>query len=197
MRKLYTFGDSHSFIDIWKTMKIPNVEIVVNPVKESPTMARFAAAKLSYLNIKNKGVEENDIVCFCFGDMDCRAHFTKSNNFSNYKHLITEVASRYFEAIHMNVQQYENLTTIVFNVVPTAKNFTDVSFAGTPEQRREVVQYMNFKLKQFCEEYNYIFLDVYYKYIDETGFFNPNLKDFSVHIANGIYVEEFLNNLNL
>ena len=190
---LHTFGDSHSRCASWKTISVSNLEIKCYTGTPT-TMARFGIDKLSFLNIKDFGVNENDMVCFCFGEIDCRAHFTKPQNFKIYKELINEIVSRYFEAIKINVEQYKNLTTIVFNVVPPTKFFNDGSFIGTDEERKIVVLYMNSKLKELCKKYNYIFFDVYDKYCDNTGFLNSKLKDSTVHIGNGIYIEEFLKN---
>lgn len=189
--KLYTFGDSHSRCLSWQTVKIELLEIKLYQGTPS-TMSRFAGEKLEFLNIKDFGVEENDAVCFCFGEIDCRMHFSKQVNFKNHELLIDELVKRYFEAISKNVEQYKNLITMVFNISPPCRNFNDAIFIGTDEERKKIYLYMNYKLKEYCQLYNYIFLDVYDKYCDDDGFLKLLFKDTAVHINNGIYIEEFL-----
>jgi hypothetical protein len=49
-------------------------------------------------------------------------------------------------------------------------------------------------LKEKCFEKGYVFFDVYDKYADENGFLRKDLSDDNVHIRNGIYITEFINN---
>lgn len=195
---LHTFGDSHSRIG-WQ-ISVPDLQIE-HGKNGAYTMARFGLEKINLINIKNENVNENDVVCFCFGEIDCRSHICKSGNFKIYQNLIDDIVYRYFEAIKLNVEQYKNLTTMIFNVVPAIKVTSDFiqtpSFphVGSDEERKMVTKYMNNKLKELCGKYNYVFFDVYNKYCDNDGFFNIDLKDYSVHINNGIYIEEFLKRL--
>jgi hypothetical protein len=66
----------------------------------------------------------------------------------------------------------------------------------TDEERKQYVLYFNKKLKEKCIENNYIFFDIYNNYIDENGFLRKDLSDGSVHIGNGIYINNFTH-LNL
>jgi hypothetical protein len=49
------------------------------------------------------------------------------------------------------------------------------------------------KLKEKCFEYNYIFFDIYNKYTDKDGFLNKELSDGCVHISDGKYINDFIN----
>lgn len=201
---LYTFGDSHSRCKSWKTLSIPNLTIKWYDGKPY-TMARFSMEKINLLNIKDYGVEDGNLVCFCFGEIDCRTHYSKPENLEIYKELINEIVPRYFEAIKLNVEQFKNLTTMVFNIVPPTKlndwliqhykehnADINIAFPGIDKDRRSVTLYMNSKLKEYCEKNNYIFFDVYDDYSDSDGFLSEDLKDEAVHISNPIYMEGFL-----
>ena len=191
---LITFGDSHRWIG-WE-FSVPN--LTIKSGKGGPfTMARFGMEKLNLLNIKDSGVNEGDITCFCFGEIDCRSHICKPQNLMMYNNLIDYIIIGYFEAIKMNVDQFKNLTTMVLSVVPTpVKDITiqnpEYPFVGSDNERKTVTLYMNSKLKEYCKKHNYIFLDVYEKYCDKDGFLNSKLSDGQVHIKNGIHIQEFL-----
>ena len=88
---------------------------------------------------------------------------------------------------------------MIFNVPPTArKELIDENLyyphEGTNEERKTVTLYMNAKLKEYCEKYNYIFFDVYDKYCDKDGLLNPELSQ-DIHIKNNIHMAEFLKDL--
>jgi len=193
---LITFGDSHSWVG-WK-FSVPNLSILHG--KNGPfTMARFGMEKLNLLNIKNSSINDGDVNCFSFGEIDCRSHICKPRNMKEHITLIDDIVIRYFEAIKMNVDQFKNLTTMILCVVPTPiKNNTipnpEYPFEGTDNERKSVTLHMNLKLKEYCKKYNYVFLDVYDKYCDKDGYLNKELSDGHVHIKNGIYIQEFLIN---
>lgn len=189
--KLHTFGDSHSRCIAWQTIDMPNLEIITYSGTPS-TMARFCTERLNFLNIKDYGVSENNMACFCFGEIDCRMHYSRPENFVVAPFLIDKIIERYFETIRENVEQYKNLTTIVFNIVPQTRKYSNEFFLGTDEERKTIALIMNSKLKEYCKKYNYIFFDVYDKYCDDEGFMNPKYKDGAVHIGDKIYMEEFL-----
>jgi len=192
--KLHTFGDSHSHIG-WE-FSIPKLSIqhgMCGPY----TMSRFGTEKLNFLNIKKVNVNEGDGVCFCFGEIDCRTHICKQENFKMREDLMNEITFRYFEAIKANVDQYMNLTTMILSIVPTPTKINTIEnreypFVGTDDERKDITLYMNSKLKEYCEKYGYMFLNVYEKYCDENGFLNKELSDGHVHIKNGCYIQEFL-----
>jgi hypothetical protein len=197
---LHTFGDSHSRIS-WN-FSIPNLQIKQGK-NSAYTMARFGLEKMNLIDIKNNNVNDGDMVCFCFGEIDCRSHLCKSQNFKNYKTIINELVFRYFEAIKCNVERYKNLKVIIFNVVPAIHitpetgKCEEFPYIGSDDERKIVTLYMNIKLKEYCEKNNYIFLNVYDKYSDKNGLMNINFKDDSVHIKNPIYIKEFIEKILL
>jgi hypothetical protein len=193
---LHTFGDSHCVYP-WRNIQIDELSIKTNHLG-AKTCASFGFEKLN-LNIKNRGVREGDMICFCFGEIDCRSHICKPENFKMYKNLIDEIVSRYFETIKLNVEQYSSLIVMVFNVIPTCKitpiiMFKDPIFphVGTDEERKCVVMHMNNQLEKYCKEYNYIFFDVYDQYCDKDGFLDLSFSDDSVHITNEIHIKNYI-----
>ena len=66
-------------------------------------------------------------------------------------------------------------------------------YLGTDEERKQYTLYFNEKLKGKCIEKEYIFFDIYNNYIDEFGFLKKDLSDGNVHISNGTYITNFIN----
>ena len=189
MKTIHTFGDSHSYFG-WNN--IPNI----NTHHLGPKLC-FSIGR-DGLNISNYGVKENDIVVFCFGEIDCRCHIHKYiNNDTTYKQIIDEIVEKYFFQINMNMSLYKNITMCVYNVVPPIEKHNtgenpDFPYLGTDEERKSYVLYFNEKLKEKCKDNNYIFFDVYDKYTDNNGFLSKILGDGCVHIKNGIFIEKFV-----
>lgn len=198
---LYTFGDSHRCSIVCSLEGTP-----INSIKHGSggayTMARFGMEKTNLINIQNYGVKENDAVCFCFGEIDCRSHLCRDGIFQNKEILVEEIVSRYFEAINQNISPYKKILTFIFNVVPPIKfqkgiyQHPEFPHRGSDEQRIEVTLLMNKKLKEYCSKNGFLFFDVYEKYAGPDGLLIPELSDGTVHIGNGKYMTEFLKSIN-
>ena len=202
MNKLYLFGDSHAskIISHWGKLELDNVEIVDCAIGGKLAYS-FGTKCFEVLNIKNY-VQEGSWVCFCFGETDCRCHvFRHLSSTRDYKNLIDEIVTVYMDAIHKNVSQFQNIKTLVYNVVPARYIETDSShpfpYLGTDEQRKTYYQYFNQKLKEKCDENGYIFIDVYDKYTDQDGFLNKEYSDGNCHITDPRFVKEWFKNNNI
>lgn len=197
--KLHTFGDSHasSGHSHWGYINLPSVTIKCNHIG-GKLMYTFGQLGLNLLNIKNYGVKENDVVIFCFGEIDCRNHVHKHiTNDKSYKNVIDEVANSYFDAIKKNVSQYSNLKTCVYNVIPPTKGFYcgpthPFPFLGTDEERKKYYTYMNEKLKELCKKNNYFYFDIYNESCDEEGFLKKEFSDGNVHLRNTTHSTEII-----
>jgi hypothetical protein len=192
---IHTFGDSHSRFGFRDNPLIHTYDI------SSSLCYSFGRDKFGRLNIMNYNVQENDIVIFCFGEIDCRCHLHKYiTNDISYTNIIDEIIDNYFIAINLNVNQFNKLHVCVYNVVPPVEKYnthenTEYPYLGTDNDRQNYVLYFNKKLKEKCFQHKYIFFDIYDKYIDKKGFLSKELSDGNVHILNGIYIHEFLNSI--
>ena len=188
---IHTFGDSHSsnIHSHWGYINIPDVNIKCNHIG-GRLMYTFGQLGLNLLNIKNYGVKVNDTVLFCFGEIDCRNHVHKHiTEGKTYKIIIDELVTNYFKSIKKNVDQYENIKTCVYNVVPPTRGFYcgpdhPYPFLGSDEERKTYYMYMNEKLKELCQKYNYFYFDIYNKSCDEEGFLNKEYSDGYSHLIN-------------
>ena len=150
MFKIHTFGDSHADgkHSHWGYIRIPNVHIKTNHLY-GKLMYSFGRLGLNLLNIKNYNVNENDIVIFCFGEIDCRNHIHKHiTTENNYESIIDNLVISYFNAINENVKLFKKINVCVYNVVPPSRGFkVDDShpypFLGSDEKRKTYTLYMN------------------------------------------------------
>jgi len=201
---IYTFGDSHSRFGF---KDIPNINYNELGARLCYT---FGNNCFDVLNIKNYNVKNNDTVIFCFGEVDCRAHIYRFvNDNISYELIIDNIVEKYFESIKKNIVQFNNIKTVVYNVVPPSnvnlihndeeyytkiltKCKTEIHWKGSNEDRKLYHIYFNKKLKEYCIKYNYIFLDVYDEYCDEKRFLKRELSDYNIHINNPIFIHNFL-----
>ena len=161
----------------------------------------YSFARDKNILFSHNTVSEGDMVVFCFGEIDCRCHVGKY--IPNWRENIDTHVENYFEAIKRNDNQYENLTVMVYNVVPQIerehpKNAWMLPYqkktphVGSDSERAEYTKYMNEKLSESCNRHGYIFVDVYDRYSNEDGFLIEELSDKNCHISNPIYVSEFM-----
>ena len=190
---IHTFGDSHCS-NGWSHVDCHHL---------GPKLCySFGTKKLEICDIRAfDNIKDGDILVFCFGEIDCRCHIHKYiNDNKTYQEIIDDIIENYFEAIKLNI----NLSGLyfkyicVYNIVPPVQRDNtpenpEYPFLGTDEERKMYTLYFNEQLQKKCFENNYIFFDIYDKYTDENGFLRKDLSDGKVHIRDGIYIMEFIN----
>jgi hypothetical protein len=188
---IHTIGDSHSYIG-WSDIMSHHLGAVL--------CYSFGKEKLNRCDIRNFQIKDDDTIIFCLGEIDCRSHIHKHiTDTITYQDIINNIVDNYFEAIQLNVttSQIKLKNICVYNVVPPVQKYNtsenhEYSYLGTDEERKNYVLYFNKKLKEKCFEKEYIFFDIYDKYIDENGFLRKDLSDGHVHIINGVYISNFI-----
>lgn len=208
MATIYTFGDSHaSKLSGWGNITIPNTTIHTYHIGPK-LMYSFGRDGLSLLNITddrfNPRPTANDYVIYCFGEIDCRYHIHKYR--PTFKDTIESMVEEYMKAIALNAGLVNGINTAVYNVVPTRNvkiqntgvpkflMSSEYPHLGSNEERIEYTLYTNECLKKRSREYGYLYFDVYDRYCGIDGCLNLELSDGTVHIRDGKYIEEFINN---
>lgn len=197
---IHVFGDSHASDKIsgWKDCKD------IKSYHLGPILCHsFGKEKLKRLDISKYNIKDGDIVLFCFGEIDCRCHVHKHITINiTYQDIIKDLISNYIKAIKDNIKicKAKLSKVCVYNVVPpvrkdTIKQHKRYPHLGTDEERKNYVLYFNKVLKEECEKNNFIYFDIYDKYIDDEYYLNNELSDGSVHIYDGKYIQEFINNI--
>jgi hypothetical protein len=200
MNTLYTFGDSHCCFP-WGVfnentnkfeMKIPNVIVPSDHVIGIPqTMYEFGLSRKIVVN----NIPENDIACFCWGEIDCRCHVY---NHQPWKETIDKLVTEYLTTIRLNARLHDKIW--IFNVVPPLREIDridrwygsqnqKVPFIGTDEERLSYAKYMNDLLR----ESEFTFIDIWPKYCDNDGFLIQEFSDRCVHIADEGFLIEWIN----
>ena len=191
MITIHTFGDSHSSAihSHWGYINLPDVNIICNHMGPR-LMYTFGNLGLKLLNIREEkyGVKENDIVIFCFGEIDCRNHVHKHvSEKKTYKDVIDELVINYFESIKKNKLLYNNIKICVYNVVPPIRYRKEAPthrfpYLGSDEERKLYFNYMNSKIKELCKINNFIYFDIYKDSCDDQGFMKKEYSDDNCHL---------------
>ena len=189
---IHTIGDSHS-CNGWTGI----IEHHLGPV----LCYSFGKEKLNRCDIRNCNIKDGDTIVFSFGEIDCRCHVHKYiTDTITYEDIINNIVDNYFDAIALNISitQIKFKNVCVYNIVPPIQKYNtcenpEYPYLGTDEERKNYALYFNKKLKEKCIDKEYIFFDIYDKYIDENGFLRKDLSDNNVHIRNGVYISNFIN----
>ena len=189
---IHTTGDSHSR-NGWDGVIVHHLGPIL--------CYSFGKEKLNRCDIRNFDMKDGDTIIFSFGEIDCRSHVYKHiNELTTYQTIIDSIVEDYFEAIKLNivVSGIKLKNVCVYNIVPPVEKYnvpedSDYPYLGSDEERKSYVLYFNKTLKEKCIENNFIFFDIYDKYIDENGFLKQELSDNYIHIDNGTYIYNFIN----
>ncbi len=189
---IHTIGDSNSG-NGWSG--------IINHYLGAMLCYSFGKEKLNRCDIRNFNIKDGDTIIFCFGEIDCRCHIHKHiTDTISYQDIINNIVDNYFEAIELNIltSQIKLKNVCVYNVVPPIQKYNTLEnreypFLGNDEERKKYVLYFNKKLKEKCSEKEYIYFDIYDNYTDKNGFLKKDLSDSNVHIRNGIYINNFIN----
>lgn len=179
--KINTIGDSHCW-HAW--LNIPNVEFHLMGPMLMYTFGKFKP-------IITKGIPTDEIICFCWGEIDCRCHV---NKYLPYQKTIDDLVKNYIEAIKLNTKEFNPEYVWIYNVAPPTHKDTipgnpAFPFLGSDEERLQYVKYMNQKLK----ESGYTFVDLYSKHSDKEGFINKDLSIDRIHISNEEHIVDWIN----
>ena len=196
---IHTIGDSHSSSSIsgWKDCK----NIISHEIG-AVLCYSFGKEKLNRCDIRNFNIKDNDTIIFCLGEIDCRCHIYKHvSNEKSYKMIIDEIVNNYIDAIELNVNEcgVKLKNICIYNIVPPIQKHNtyenpEYPYLGNDEERKQYVLYFNECIKKKCIEKKWIFFDIYNNYIDVNGYLRKDLSDGNVHIKNGYYFQEFINN---
>ncbi len=192
---IHIFGDSHANNN-FKNLKYNNV---LNHYLNSITMHRVGRDKLNFINFKSYGINDNDIIIYQIGEVDCRCHIGKQLLLQrDFETIINELVNNFIDSIKENLNNYNNLKIIICCIPPPMNQqyFENIygpithefPFIGTNLERIEYTKKVNNLLKTKCLENSFYFLDYYNFYTNDEGTLKTELSDNICHISQNEFV---------
>ena len=184
--KVYAFGHSHAG-------KFGNDSRFVLVGPPAPTAYGLGNEKsrsesLFILRQMLHEVEQNDIILFVLGEIDCRVHVYRQSIITG-RHpndIISDTVEKYGHIIK-SVRDDNNVNVAVHDVPPaTAQpNVYLLDHYGTRDQRAEIARRFNFILGNWCEKNDICFVQLYPYISDERGWLKEEYA-----IEDGAHVSE-------
>jgi len=193
---LYIYGDSHSHFS-FKNLQIPYKDCH----EKSITMFRIGRDNI-IINFNNSEHDMNSILCFAYGEVDCRCHIHRQINLGRNEDLIIdELVQHYFNTLKNNIHNHKKI--IVVGIIPPTKQadyesihgpiLHEFPFVGTDDERVRYTSKANTIIKELCYSNGYIYFNPYEYYTRDDGTLKFELSDNIVHIGdNSVVLEKFM-----
>jgi len=187
---IYMIGDSH--VKMFRRNRLFVVHHLGAATAHNlgnPKSATNSNRKL--LNIIDR-IGRKDIVVLAFGEIDCRVHiyyqYEKNNERRAISELIDDTVSNYGRVLEQ--LREAGINFLVYGVPPATKvrNEYRYPFYAPPEIHSQINRMFNEKLKEFCEETGYQYIDVHSRFSDESGFMLREYAADEIHL-NGKVVD--------
>jgi len=191
MSEIYIYGDSHPLL-LFKDCRLSHTNLFQYAI----TMYRIGRDNSIY-NFRKDHNNANRIFCVCYGEVDVRchigSHIEKGRRLAD---ICYELVLAYFNTIMNNITKYKQIIIIAIPP-PVAKedhthNHPGIPFIGTNEERVHYTDVMNGLLKEFCDQFSYIYFNPYNSYKRDDGCLDYSRSDHCLHIGdNAHFLEEF------
>jgi hypothetical protein len=140
-----------------------------------------------------------DVVAMVFGEIDCRIHFHYQFEKNKGKSSMDELMGstiRNYGAVLKRLRD-EGFAICVIGVPPAGRqeNIYKYPFYGSPELRSGISRQFNGKLKEFCKDGGFAFIDIHSQAADAMGFILPEYATDEIHL-NGRIVQYVRGKLN-
>jgi hypothetical protein len=192
---IYIYGDSHAH-NSFKGLDIPYVDLHQNSV----TMHRVGRDGV-IINFDPRQHTNDSILCFVYGEVDCRCHVQKQINLGRDENeVISELVGEYFGTLKKNVHACR--AVVVVGVVPPTnrEKYEDIygpithdfPFVGTDLDRVRYTKKVNRSIQAHCNSRGYTYFAPYAYYTSEDGTMKRELSDLNVHLGDTtVFVNEF------
>ncbi len=183
-RLIHVIGDSHarSFRRSGFVVHHIGPATAYNLCKENSSTR--AGAKL--FSLAQHIRRSRGIIVLTFGEIDCRIHiyyqYCKQGHCRSLEELIDRTVEAYGTALNRLAEQ--GVTFFVCGVTPTARQDNRYGYPayGSPEIRSHITRSFNTRLRAFCRDHDYPFLDIYSATSDDRGFIAREYDADGVHL---------------
>jgi hypothetical protein len=192
----HTFGDSHALAG-WE--RIPGV------ITHSPgPITAYAVGRDGLAKMDIRGfVKPGDSICFCVGEIDCRAHIHKYvTDHCPVEWVTGRVVSEYLNTIDQNMKLVEGVTAYLYSVPPAARsaglnNDPQFPFVGTDNERAICVKYFNDMQFYHGSFYGFKAFNVWDHYRDNEMLLDRGFSRDGVHIHDPVHIIKTLHALGI
>lgn len=181
---IWVFGDSHA----GKFGADDRFKLVGPPAPTAYGLAheKSKSESLFILQALLHFAEQNDIVLFSLGEIDCRVHIYRQSIIQKREanEIIFDVIKRYGRVLK-DVRDHNPVNVAVMDVPPAVKqpNVYMVDYYGTRDQRAEIARRFNIVLKDWCEKNQICFVEIWPFLADERGWLKEEYAVDEVHVS--------------
>ena len=201
--KIFVYGDSHGRFNFKNFLSNDKIQFY-NRQEDSRTMFRVSRDNV-IINFDKNEHDKNSILCFNYGEIDCRCHIQKQINLGrNENEIIDTLIHKYFQSIQKNINIYKKIVIIAItpatNKYDYEKNYGPIThnspFLGSDQDRRRYTYKMNKTIEKYCHIYNFIYFDPFSYYKREDESFNHTYSDSMLHLGdNKYFLDKFYSNI--
>lgn len=195
LKRIFVYGDSHAIY----SFNHPDLN-VVNRHEAARTCHRVGRDnQIPKFNIHEHN--ENSVLLFTFGEVDCRCHIKKQLNLNrDLNEVLGKLIKNYLNAVKNAVNKYSQII-IVGIIPPVRKSDYEIKhiipdkfpFMGTDEERVFYKILFNTLLEQECKNYkDFQYIYPYKRYENENGTLNYEFSDQFIHIQKNEHCVEEL-----
>lgn len=141
------------------------------------TMHRIGREGLKECDVNSFGINNNDVVVFCFGSIDRDSHIAKQMSFRKEDEIIDTLCRNYIKTIIMNKRQFDNLKVVVVPPPPIfvqdfmfdIEIYNGKSYDFMRDHQVRLGRRLHEELRKFCLANELDFLDIWEMYSTEHG----------------------------
>ena len=182
--RIFAFGDSHA----GKFGADPRFTLCGPPAPTAYGLAneKNRSESLFLLRQMLHEVEQNDIILFSLGEIDCRVHVFRQHVLTgkSYAEVCSDIIARYGRIL-LAVRNDNPCEIAVLDVPPAVKqgNEYEYDFYGSRNERASIAEEFNSQLEAFCKENAVCFVKLHPHISDEWGWLKEEYAVDDVHVS--------------